>query len=230
MLHAFWGISQAVFAVISWLGMLLVTVGLLATIRRRAPWYTAFLGLLLILASAFATELLTNISDFFGGASPWDGAAFWGAIVATYIQLGARLPMWGNEIWNWPSRQDANYVPVGYFRRFSLLQPVYMGSDSTEGMGKNIVHTLDAALCLGLILVAWHAGGWGVLVLAILVLATLFGIARGLLWLVGGTIVSLCIVLPLSAVLALWQPSSDVRAGIVVTNPIQATLDAELQS
>ena len=37
------------------------------------------------------------------GTAPHSGAP----LVATYIQPGALLALWTNEIWTWPSRQDA---------------------------------------------------------------------------------------------------------------------------
>jgi hypothetical protein len=211
-LHTLWGFLAALTQVVSWLALLLIVVGLVSSIRRRAPWYTALLGIVVFVAAAFADGLRSQISEFFGSASPWDAAAFWAALAGTYVQLGARLLLWGNEIWNWPCRRDSNYVRLPYFKRLNVLHSLYMGSDTSEGFGKTIVSTVDAALLLAMCLVGWQISGWLGVAIGIAIGATVWGIARGLLWIVGGTIVSVCIVLPLSSVLALWEPDSNVRA------------------
>jgi hypothetical protein len=213
-LHALWGILAALFQVVGWLALLLIILGLIASIRGRAPWYTALLGIFVFVVAVFADGLRNIVSEFFGSASPWDAAAFWGALVGTYIQLGARLPMWGSEIWSWPSRRDHFYVPLAYPKRVAFVHKIYMGSDTRDGFGKTIVSTVDGVLLLGLCLVGWQINGWIGAAIALVAGATVWGVASGLVWIVGGAIVSVVVVLPLSAVLALWEPDSEVRSAV----------------
>jgi hypothetical protein len=113
-----------------------------------------------------------------------------------------------------PSNPGHLNIPLSYSKRVGLLHKIYMGSDTTEGFGKTIVSTVDAALLVGLCLVGWQLNGWIGVTVAVVVGVTMWGIARGIVWLIGGAIVSVCVVLPLSAVLALWEPASEVRAAV----------------
>jgi hypothetical protein len=205
-LHALWGVLAAVCQVVGWLALFLTVFGLLGAVRRRGRWYIGPLGVLVWIGAAVAFATYRQVADWLGSVSSSDAAPLWAAFVGAYISMGGRLPLWGSEVWKWTNSHGGTVARMSYFRRVGLLHQELMGSDTREGMGKSIISLVEMSLMFGLCLIGWRMNGWAGVIVAVLIFATIWGFARALLWLVGGFLVSIFVVLPLSAVLAIWEP------------------------
>lgn len=99
--HALWGVLAAAYSLVEWLGVVLLVLGLVGALRRRAPWFAAPVGLVTVVAFGFLDALRNGLSDLLGSVSASDAAPFWAALVATYISMGVRVLSWVREIWLW---------------------------------------------------------------------------------------------------------------------------------
>lgn len=205
-LHALWGASAAVFALMQWLGLFVLLLGLLGVLRRRARWYVPLLGIGAVLGSGALDSLRSLAAEWLGSASPWDAAPFWSTLAASFVSVGSRMPIWVREIWIWSNSGERRTAPASYPKRIQLLYSVLMGDDDRGGMGKNIVQLIDVTMLFGLCLLGWSFAGVLGVIIALVAVATIWGLARALVWLAGGAVISLLVVLPLSALLAIWEP------------------------